>query len=292
FLSPSGVAEFPHVPLDVLATALGRAAQRGALTVVHAEAPTVLDAAPGAVGRRYSSWLASRPPAAETEAVASLAGLAAATGARVHVLHLSAAAALDDVLAARDAGVPLTAETCPHYLALLAEDVPDGSTLFKCAPPIREASNQERLWEGLAAGLFAGVVTDHSPSDPAAKRLDSGDFGEAWGGIASLQLGLPVVWTRARARGHGLADLAGWMCAGPADLVGLPGKGRIRPGGDADLVVFDPESSFVVDPTSLRHRHPLTPYAGYRLDGVVRATYLRGRRVDAGGPPRGRLLAR
>jgi allantoinase len=292
FLSPSGVAEFPHVPLDVLGTALGRAARLGALTVVHAESPSVLAAAPPASGRGYASWLASRPPAAETEAVASLAGLAAATGARVHVLHLSASAALDDLVAARDAGVALTAETCPHYLTLLAEDVPDGSTVFKCAPPIREAPNQDRLWEGLEAGLFAAVVSDHSPSDTAAKQVESGDFGAAWGGIASLQLGLPVMWTRAATRGRDLADLAAWMCAGPADLVGLGGKGRIQPGGDADLVVFDPEASFVVDPTTLRHRHPLTPYAGFTLRGVVQATYLRGRRADADGPARGRLLAR
>jgi allantoinase len=292
FLAPSGVDEFPHVPLDVLATALGQAARLGALTVVHAESPAVLAAAPAPAGRAYASWLASRPPAAETEAVAALAGLAAATGARVHVLHLAAADALDDVVAARDAGVRLTAETCPHYLTLLAEDVPAGATLFKCAPPIRTAPNADRLWQALADGLFAGVVTDHSPSDPAGKALATGDFAQAWGGIASLQLGLPVVWTAARARGHGLADVAAWMCAGPADLVGLPAKGRIVSGADADLVVFDPDASFVVEPARLAHRHPLTPYAGKTLDGVVHATYLRGRRADAGGPPRGRLLAR
>jgi allantoinase len=292
FLAPSGVEEFPHVSMAALAAAARHTARLGALTVVHAESPAVLATAPAPAGRAFTSWLASRPPAAETEAVAALAALSAATGARLHVLHLAAAAALDDVLAAREAGVALTAETCPHYLTFTAEEVPAGATVFKCAPPIRERPNLDRLWAGLAAGLFAGVVTDHSPATPALKAIDTGDFGEAWGGIASVQLGLPAVWTQARRRGHGLADLARWMCAGPADLVGLARKGRIVTGADADLVVFDPEASFVVDPTSLRHRHPLTPYAGRMLDGVVLATYLRGVRADGDRPARGHLLSR
>ncbi|ONH34769.1 allantoinase AllB [Protofrankia sp. BMG5.30] len=292
FLAPSGVDEFPHVGMDVLAAATAHTARLGALTVVHAESPAVLDAAPPAAGRRYARWLAARPPAAETEAVAGLAALSAATGARLHVLHLSAAAALDDVLTARDAGVALTAETCPHYLTFTAEEVPDGATVYKCAPPIRGEDNRERLWQGLAAGLFTAVVTDHSPSIPELKAVDSGDFGPAWGGIASVQLGLAAVWTQARRRGHDLADVARWMCTGPADLVGLTHKGRISPGADADLAVIDPEGSFVVDPARLAHRHPLTPYAGRTLDGVVRATYLRGRRADGDRPPHGRLLSR
>ncbi|WP_239406250.1 amidohydrolase family protein, partial [Frankia sp. Cj3] len=223
---------------------------------------------------------------------AGLAALSAASGARLHVLHLSAAAALDDVLAARDAGLALTAETCPHYLAFTAEEIPDGATLYKCAPPIRGERNREALWQGLAAGLFAGVVTDHSPATPQRRAITSGDFAQAWGGIASVQLGLAAVWTQARRRGHDLADLARWMCTGPADLVGLGHKGRIVPGADADLVVIDPDRSFVVDPAKLAHRHPLTPYAGRTLHGVVRATYLRGERADGDRPPRGRLLSR
>ncbi|WP_322751872.1 MULTISPECIES: allantoinase AllB [unclassified Frankia] len=292
FLAPSGVAEFPHVPMEVLAVAVDRAARLGALTVVHAESPSVLAAAPPVAGRTFASWLASRPPAAETEAVAGLAALSAATGARLHVLHLSAAGALDDVLTARDAGIALTVETCPHYLTFTADEVPDGATLYKCAPPIRGERNRDSLWQGLAEGLFAGVVTDHSPATPARKALDSGDFAQAWGGIASVQLGLAAVWTQARCRGHDLAELARWMCTGPADLVGLGRKGRIAPGADADLAVIDPDGSFVVDPAKLAHRHPLTPYAGRTLYGVVRATYLRGERVDGDRPPRGQLLSR
>jgi allantoinase len=292
FLAPSGVAEFPHVSMDVLAAAARHTARLGALTVVHAESAAVLASAAEAAGRAFANYLASRPAAAETEAVAGLAALAASSGARLHVLHLAAAAALDDIASARDEGVPLTAETCPHYLTFTAEEVPDGATEFKCAPPIREAANRDRLWEGLAAGLFAGVVTDHSPSTPGLKALDSGDFGAAWGGIASLQLGIAATWTAARARGFGLVDLVRWTCSGPAELVGLAAKGRIAPGADADLVVFDPEASFLVDPAALEHRHPITPYAGRRLYGVVRATYLRGERVDGRRAPRGRLLAR
>ncbi|OAA26217.1 allantoinase [Frankia sp. EI5c] len=307
FLAPSGVEEFPHVSLDALAAAARHTARLGALTVVHAESPSVLAGAPPAAGRAFASWLRSRPPAAERAAVASLAALCASTGAPLHVLHLAAAEALDDVVAAREEGLPLTAETCPHYLTFTAEEVPDGATVFKCAPPIRERPNLDRLWDGLAAGLFAGVVTDHSPATPALKSIDTGDFGTAWGGIASIQLGLPAVWTAARRRGHGLADVVEWMCSGPADLAGLgapglgvPGagaapagsKGRIAVGADADLVVLDPDLSFVVEPALLRHRHPLTPYAGRTLDGVVLATYLRGHRADGDRPVRGRLLTR
>ncbi|WP_261555636.1 allantoinase AllB [Frankia tisae] len=292
FLAPSGVEEFPHVSMEVLAAAARHTARMGALTVVHAEAPAVLAAAPPVAGRAFASWLASRPAAAETQAVAGLAALSAATGARLHVLHLSAADALDEILAAREEGLSLTAETCPHYLTFTAEEVPEGATVFKCAPPIRGRTNLDRLWDAMSAGLLTGIVSDHSPSTPEVKHIDSGDFAAAWGGIASVQIGLPAVWTQARARGHTLADVVGWMSAGPADLAGLRGKGRLAVGADADLVVFDPEASFLVEPSMLRHRHPLTPYAGRSLDGVVRATYLRGVRADGDRPPRGRLLTR
>jgi allantoinase len=292
FLAPSGVEEFPHVSMAALAAAAKRTARLGALTVVHAEAPAVLERAPAVAGRSFTSWLTSRPPAAEIDAVRGLAALSAATGARMHVLHLAAAGALDDVLAARAEGVPLTVETCPHYLTFTAEEVPDGATEFKCAPPLREASNLERLWDGLTEGLFVGVVSDHSPASPDVKSVDTGDFGTAWGGIAGVQLGPRAVWTGARRRGHGLAELARWVATGPADHAGLAHKGRIAAGADADLVVFDPESCAVVDAARLAHRHPLTPYAGRTLDGVVLATYLRGQRADGDRVTRGALLTR
>jgi allantoinase len=217
--------------------------------------------------------------------------------ARAHVLHVSSAEALDPLRRARAAGVPVSAETCPHYLTLAAEEVPDGATVFKCAPPIRAAANRERLWAALAGGSISMVCSDHSPCPPERKRLDDGDFLAAWGGISSLQLGLPLLWSAARRRGHTLADLAEWMCASPARLVGLQRrKGAIAPGRDADLVLLDPDASFTVEPASLYHRHPSTPYAGRVLHGVVRATYLRGQLAwDATGfaaDPRGRLLAR
>jgi allantoinase len=210
--------------------------------------------------------------------------------ARVHVLHLSSSDALETLAAARRDGVRVTAETCPHYLSLAAEDVPDGATQFKCCPPIRERANRDALWHGLAAGVLDCVVSDHSPCPPELKRLDSGDFADAWGGIASLQVGLPVVWTQARRRGHRLADVVRWMAERPAEIAGLRRKGRIAPGYDADLVVFAPDESLVVDPARLHHRHPVTPYAGQRLFGVVHRTWLRGSPVD--NEPCGRLLSR
>jgi len=218
---------------------------------------------------------------------------ARATGARAHIVHLSGADALPVVRAARAEGVRLTVETCPHYLAFVAEEIRDGATELKCCPPIRDAANRELLWEALVAGDIDLVVTDHSPCTPELKRLDSGDFGDAWGGIASLQLGLPVVWTEARSRGLGLPDVARWMCEAPADLVGLGHKGRLAPGCDADLCVLAPEETFTVDPAALRHRNPVSAYAGRTLTGTVRQAWLRGRPVDPdGATPAGRLLTR
>jgi allantoinase len=218
-----------------------------------------------------------------------VARLSRETGCRAHIVHLSDAGSVDALRRWRGQGVPISAETCPHYLTLSAEEVPPGATEFKCCPPIREAANRERLWDGLAQGTISCVVSDHSPCAPELKR---GDFATAWGGISSVQLGLPVVWTAARARGRPLSDVVRWMASGPADLVGLTGKGRIAVGHDADLVAFAADEPFTVDPAALHHRHPLTPYAGRELTGVVRATWLRGQAVHpAGGPPRGRLLA-
>ncbi|MFG2039377.1 allantoinase AllB [Dactylosporangium sp. NPDC048998] len=285
FLVDSGVPEFP--PLDRVGLAEAFAAV-DALFIVHAEDPARLhDARPS---RAYADFLSSRPPAAEVSAVDAALAVAGAAGARVHILHLSAADALPALRRARADGVRATAETCPHYLTLDARAVPDGATEFKCCPPIRDAGNQDRLWGGLADGTISIVVSDHSPSTPELKRRDTGDFAAAWGGIASLQLGLPAVWTAARERGFTLADVVRWMAAGPADLAGLRRKGRIEPGVDADLVAFDPEATFVVDPAALHHRHPVTPYASRELSGVVHTTWLRG--VPIGDTPAGRFLLR
>ncbi|GGV72195.1 MULTISPECIES: allantoinase AllB [Streptomyces] len=292
FLSPSGVAEFPHLTRDRLAAALAEAAGFGALLIVHAEDPHRLAAAPHPDGAAYAGFLASRPPEAEDAAVAALIAEAGRLDARVHVLHLSSAGALPLLAAARAAGVRITAETCPHYLTLSAEEVPDGATAFKCCPPVREAANQDALWQALADGTLDCVVTDHSPC-PA--ELKTADFGTAWGGISSLQLSLPAVWTAARARGFALHDVARWMSRHTAALVSLDRKGAVEPGRDADFAVLAPEQTFTVDPARLQHRHPVTPYAGRTLYGVVKSTWLRGEPVYADGAftgPKGRLLTR
>jgi allantoinase len=285
FLLDSGVPEFPPLTGDELVGALKAVAAYDGLLIAHAEDG---DAVRPAAGRRYADFVASRPPEAEDGAIATLLRLARETGARVHVVHLSAASALPLLAAARAEGLPVSVETCPHYLALTAEEVPDGDTRFKCCPPVREAANRDALWQGLADGVIDMIVSDHSPSPPSLKHLDTGDFGTAWGGIASLQVGLPVVWTEARRRGHGLADVVRWMAQEPAGLVGLARKGRITAGADADLVVLAPDEPYTVG--ELHHRHPVTPYAGRQLTGVVRQTWLRGAPVD--GTPRGRLLRR
>ena len=297
FTSPSGVDEFPHLDWPLLPPVLDTLARLGAMLIVHAEDPAGIGPLDGT--DRFADFLASRPPVVEDSAVRRLASAAATAGCRVHVVHLSSASAVPIVAAARSAGTRITAETCPHYLTLAAEDVPDGATRFKCCPPIRGRDNADALWAALADGTLMGVVSDHSPC-PAA--LKEGDFGQAWGGIASVQLGLPVVWTEARRRGHTLADVVHWMSAGPAALVGLGGaagssgpsgpKGRIAVGADADLVAFDPDASFTVDASLLRHRHPVTPYDGAHLTGVVHHTWLRGRTCGAGADPAGRLLRR
>jgi len=300
FLADSGVDEFERVAPRQLEQAMQRLADLDALTLVHAEDDEVL--ARAAVGldegdpRAYATWLASRPDEAEVRAVATVGRLATRTGARAHVLHLSSADALVPLHHAARSGARLTAETCPHYLALTAEDVPDGATAFKCAPPIRDAANRDRLWTALADGTLTLVASDHSPSTPERKLVDTGDMARAWGGIASLQLGLAVVWTHARPRGHIPADVVHWMSAAPARLVGLRRKGALAPGFDADVVVWDPDVTWVVDGAALEHRHAVTPYDGAQLQGRVVTTWLRGHMVyDRGavtGPPRGRLLRR
>lgn len=302
FLVPSGVDEFQHVEEKDLREALPVLARLGAPLLAHAELPGPIEAAAGvwedagpAGLREYSRYLRSRPDAAEVEAVELLVRLCRETGARVHVVHVSSVEVLPILRRAREEGLPLTAETCPHYLTFAAEEIPEGGVAFKCAPPIRSRENRERLWEALREGLIDLVATDHSPSPPERKKVETGDFRGAWGGIASLQLALPVVWTGARERGFTVAQLAEWMGAAPARLAGLEGsKGAIAPGQDADLVVWDPEAHFTVEPGSLHHRHRLTPYAGRTLYGVVHRTLLRGETVYDDGvfpvAPSGRLL--
>ncbi|TFV58547.1 UNVERIFIED_ORG: allantoinase AllB [Bacillus sp. AZ43] len=288
FLLDSGVPEFPPLDEAGLRAALTELARFDGLLIAHAEDPDVIAAAPEPSGPSYAGFLASRPGAAEESAISRLVAAAGGTGARVHVVHLADADALPILRAARAEGVRITVETCPHYLTFAAEDVPDGDTAYKCCPPIRERPHREALWAALAEGDVDLVVSDHSPCTPELKRLDVGDFGAAWGGIASLQVSLPVVWSGARARGVGLDRVVRWMAEAPARLAGLPRKGAIAVGKDADLVAFAPEEPWTVG--DLEHRNPVTPYAGRELHGVVRRTWLRGAPAD--GSPIGRLLAR
>jgi len=291
FLSPSGVDEFPPLSYAELEESLRVVGRLGAPMLVHAEDPGVIDRSPAAVGRSYRDFLRSRPDEAENLAVGRAVEAARSARARIHIVHLSSAEALATIRRARDNGVAVTAETCPHYLCFTAEEIPDGATQFKCCPPIREATNRDRLWAGIDDGIVDAVVSDHSPCTPDLKLLEAGDFCLAWGGIASLQVGLPAVWTEARRRGHRIGDLARWMAEGPAALAGLRRKGRIEVGSDADLCVFAPDEPFVVDPGALCHRNPVTPYEGRSLTGVVRSTWLRGAQVT-GENPHGRLISR
>jgi allantoinase len=295
FTVDSGVPEFPPLDPAELERAAARLAALGSLLIVHAEdAATIAGAAPAGGTRSYAGFLRTRPDEAETIAVARVLEIARRTGVRAHILHVSSAGVLPLLAAARAEGLPVTAETCPHYLALAAEDIPGGATEFKCCPPIRAHANSDRLWDGLLSGTIDCVVSDHSPCPPALKRQADGDFIAAWGGIASLQLALPVAWTAGRERGCSVADLARWMSAAPARIAGLADKGGIAVGRDADLVAFAPDAEFTVEPGLLAHRHPLTPYAGRRLTGVVRRTWLRGREIypRPAGRPDGRLLTR
>lgn len=292
FLVPSGVDEFQAVDEHDLRAALPVLASRGVPLLVHAESPAVLAAVTsGSHPERYESWLNSRPAAAEVDAIAMVIALCREFGTRVHIVHLSAAEALPMLETARRDGLPLTVETCPHYLSFWAEEIRDGHTMFKCAPPIRGRANGEALWRGLRDGVIDLIATDHSPCPPSMKP--DGDFFEAWGGIAALELSLAAVWTGAAAHGHAVTDVARWLSAAPAALAGLAHrKGTIAEGFDADFVVWDPDETFIVDPVRLRQRHKRTPYAGLLLKGAVHETYVRGRLVYGGGATGSRVASR
>ena len=287
FLVPSGVPEFRHLSSAQLTAALRELAGFGGMLLVHAEDESSLHDHAG--GPHYEDYLASRPPAAEVVAIERVIDAVRATGGRAHIVHLSSAEALPALRAARAEGLPITAETCPHYLSLDASDIPDGATAFKCSPPIRDAGNQDELWRALEDGTISFIVTDHSPSTAALKYAGDGDFAAAWGGISSLQVGLSAVWTEARARAIPIERVIGWMSTATADFAGLSDKGRIEVGADADLAIFAPEEHRTVRAAELLHRHPVTPYDGRELVGMVRRTWLRGGRAEA---PRGVLLSR
>ena len=288
FLVNPGIDGFTMVTEQQLRSALPHVARTRLPLLVHAELPGTIDRATEALAnadwRHYSTYLQSRPDEAELAAIRLMLELCREYGFRLHIVHLSTSQALPELRAARDAGLAISVETCPHYLHLSAETIADGATLHKCAPPIRSRENREKLWQGLRDGTIDMVVTDHSPCPPAMKRLAEGNFRTAWGGIASLSVALPLVWTEASSRGFTLLDLAKWMATGPARLADCEArKGRIAPGYDADLVVFDSEREFTVTEDKLYYRHPISPYLGETLRGVVTATYLRGNSVFAAG---------
>ena len=290
FLCHSGIDDFPNVTREDLERAMPRMAEAGVPLLAHAELDLGDPACPDGA-QDYASWLRSRPAAWEDAAIALLIEMCRKTGCAVHVVHLSSAGAVPMLREARAEGLPITVETCPHYLCLSAENVPDGDTTYKCAPPIREESNREKLWDALAEGIIDFVISDHSPCTPGLKQ---GGFGMAWGGIASLSLGLNSVWTEARKRGFSVEKIAEWMCAAPAKFAGLDHrKGRIASGMDADFCVWDPDAEVVIDESRLHFRHPISPYLGREARGEILTTWLRGEKVFEKGelsPHRGRPL--
>jgi allantoinase len=291
FLQDSGVPEFPPLSTAELNKAAEIIADLDGLLLVHAEDPHILAAAPSPAGRSYARFAASRPAQAEASAIGHAADAAERTGCRVHIVHVSSGAGVEVIRRAKARGVTITAETCPHYLTLAAETIPDGAPQYKCCPPIRGVADQEHLWAGLLDGTLDIVVSDHSPSTPDVKHLDTGDLDVAWGGISSLQFGFAATLAAAHRRGIPLARVVHWMSAGPADLAGLASKGRIAVGADADLVVLAPGETFVVREDIIRHRNPLTPYLGRELRGTVRRVWLRGVELSDDAAP-GALLHR
>jgi allantoinase len=290
FLSPSGVPEFEHLSTAQLGQAATEIAEFGGLLIVHAEDPGVLaDAEPHAAHGDYDGFLASRPDTAETTAIENVVNAVRNTGVRAHILHLSSARALPTLAAAKAEGLPITVETCPHYLSFAEAEIPPGATQFKCCPPIRSDANREQLWQGLIDGTIDIIASDHSPATAELKYAGNGDFSRAWGGIAGLQVALPAVWTAASTRGVPLESVLTWMCQATANFVGLTDRGRIEPGRRADLVAFAPTAPVHVDAAQLLHRNPVTAFDGADLTGAVRRTWLAG---DAPTTERAQLLSR
>ena len=288
FLVNPGIDGFTMVAEQQLRSALPHVARSGLPLLVHAELPGPIDLATDALASAdwncYSTYLQSRPDEAELAAIRLMLSLCREYGFRLHIVHLSSSQALPELRAARDEGLGVSVETCPHYLHMCAETIANGATLSKCAPPIRSRENCERLWQGLREGTIDLVVTDHSPCPPALKRLAASNFRTAWGGIASLSVALPLMWTEASRRGFTVLDLARWMASAPARLAGCDTrKGRIAAGYDADFVVFDPDREFTVTEDRLHYRHPVSPYMGETLRGVVKGTYQRGSPVFSEG---------
>ena len=286
FLTPSGIDEFPNATETVLRKAMPLIAKHGLPLLVHCElsSPPSPRAERSGTTSLYSNYLASRPNKWEDDAVALMLRLCEQFNCRVHIVHLSSADSIQQISDAKKRGLPVTVETGQHYLYFNAEHIKDGQTQFKCAPPIRENANNEKLWQALKDGVIDFVATDHSPAPPAMKELQSGDFMKAWGGISSIQFALPVLWTAAKVRGCDLINITKWLCENPATLPGLENtKGKIKSGYDADLVVWDPESSFIVNESMIHHRHKITPYLGEKLNGVVRQTWLAGEKVYDNG---------
>jgi allantoinase len=301
FLIHPGIDGFTMVTEAELRAALPQVAKTGLPLLVHAELPGPVDAATWNLKNkntdwtRYSTYLQSRPEEAELQAIRLLLSLCREYKFRLHIVHLSASSALAELCTARSAGLPVSVETCPHYLHFCAEEIADGATICKCAPPIRSRENRENLWQGLKDRIIDLVATDHSPCPPAMKRFEEKDFSTAWGGIASLSMALPVMWTEASRRGFALPDISRWMGEQPARLAGCSSrKGRIAEGCDADFVIFEPETEFVVTEDRLHYRYPISPYLGEKLSGVVKATYLRGQPVFSDGKfcgePRGQEI--
>jgi allantoinase len=287
FLVHSGIDDFPAAQESDLRAAMKLLAKHKIPLLAHAELDHIPPQnLPNNDPRSYARYLASRPAEWETRAINLLINLAKETGCHVHIVHLATEEALPAIIAARKAGLPITVETCPHYLYFAAEQIPDGGTDFKCAPPIRSAKTRTALWQALRQSHIDMIASDHSPCPPELKQTTTGDFTKAWGGISSLQLTLPITWTAGASRGITFNNLAHWLSTFPASLVNLAQKGAIAPGKDADLAIFNPDQSFTVDAASLHHRHKLIPYDGHTLRGKVLQTYLRGQLIyDQGAFP-------